>query len=435
MKKLCAFLVITVLMVPALGTTAMAVGSASVSITNTKSVQQSRSYTYTISVKISSSFDFTGAIHFSGVFSHSDIDLDFHAASNSSKTLSKSVTLKIPANAELGSTGKITVSGQGDYLDANDNPIEYPVSKSLTATVIKYVPTPTKKPTEWDIAAQGVTNLKAEGALSMKAAADTSIPAALLSALKEKQAKLTVDLGNCTCEIDGAALSDISSDGSIDLAVTMEKDALLSEAAGGADIYQLHFAHSGQLPGPFAYTFKADANKPGDTLYLYFFYDWSGVAEGVQSAVVDENGYVTFRIYHCSSYFATGSMLQGAFGIIAWETENPLAPTATPVLSTVEPLQETPEPAGTELQAGLAEVQAQLKAAQDYRLELENRINEKDAQLADARRDAEAFMAESAGRLSVDPTVLVLLIGAAALLAVFLTMLFCRAGLFKRRNQ
>jgi heme-binding NEAT domain protein len=59
------------------------------------------------------------------------------------------------------------------------------------------------------------------------------------------------------------------------------------------------------------------------------------VIQGIQSAVVDENGYVTFDIYHCSSYFVSSSLIEGAAGIVA---EPEPEPTPTP---TVEP---TPEP-------------------------------------------------------------------------------------------
>lgn len=434
MRKLSALLVIAALMTPVLGTTASAAGSASVSITNTKNVQQGRSYTYTIKIDFKDTAFAIGDVKFSGAFLHKTEDFEFSGGGvNKNGSVTIKATLKVPSDAVIGSTGTITVSGQGSHYLGGGKFSEYTISKSFTATVIKYVPTPTKPPTAWDIAAQGVAKLKAGGALSMKAPADSTIPAALLSALREKQAKLTVDLGNCTCEIDGAALRGVPGGDPIDLAVTMEKDAALSEAAGGADIYQMHFAHSGQLPGPFAYTFKAEANRPGDTLYLYFYYGRPGVVEGTQSAVVDENGFVTFRIYHCSSYFAADRILEGAYGIVSPSAGNAPAETSGPPSGAQQAA--PAEPAASGEPAVLAETEAQLRAAQDAQLRIEENVRQMELQLAAARKDAAAFLAETEGRLSVEPAALILIVGAAALLAVFLTMLLCRAGLFRRRDQ
>ncbi|MEZ4358065.1 MAG: hypothetical protein R2876_05500 [Eubacteriales bacterium] len=67
----------------------------------------------------------------------------------------------------------------------------------------------------------------------------------------------------------------------------MVKDELLSQAAGGFDVYQLNFNYHGELPGIFSYTFYASENEPGDTLYLYYSYKQAGIIEGMQSAVVD----------------------------------------------------------------------------------------------------------------------------------------------------
>jgi hypothetical protein len=221
-----------------------------------------------------------------------------------------------------------------------------------------------------------------------------------------------VTMDNCTCTIDGAALGDLSAIESLDLSMTMEKDAALSEAFGGADIYQLHFAGSGQLPGLFAYTFKAGENKPGDTLYLYYYYEQSGVTEGIQSAVVDGNGYVTFTIYHCSSYIVSGRMIKDAAGGLADAAGEKQAE-----------------------QANATDLEARLKAAQENAAQLEDQIEQNDHQLKAARNDIAALKAEAEGKLAVAPTVLALTVCGAALLAMFLTMLVCRAGLFARLHS
>jgi hypothetical protein len=440
MKKLWVLLIVTVLLTSTLGTTAFAAGSTSVSITNYTSIQQGRSYTYTITVKISGSADFIGSVKFSGIFSHAPIYLDFHTSDggNGSKTISNKVTFKIPSSAALGSTGKITVTGQGDYVDSSYTPHEYSISRSLTAKVVAYVapeskpsssstkkpaastkptpspsPTPTPVPTVWDVAAQSVSAMQAGGAVSMDAMHSSKMPITLLSALKDKKGKLTVNLGGYSCVIDGAALEGIPASGTIDLAMTMSKDAALSAAAGGVDAYQLHFAYSGQLPGRFEYTFKAAENNAGDTLYLYYCYDQSGVLEGLQSAVVDSNGNVSFVIYHCSSYIVSGSTIEGAAGTLADAVGA--------------------ERAAKDAQNKLTDLEAQLKSAQDGADQLDGQLKQQESQLTDAQEHVAILQAEMQSTLNVSPAALIAGGLAIVLLVVFFTMLFCKGGLFKRK--
>jgi hypothetical protein len=176
-------------------------------------------------------------------------------------------------------------------------------SKSLTVTVVATAPstprpttaatkkstakpsaspTATPEPSEWDTALQSATSLTNGGTLTVDVAKTAQMPVALLTSLKDKQGKLTVNLGGYTCAIDGAKLAGVPAEGAIDLSMSMEKDAALSQKAGGADLYQMKFAHTGPLPGPFAYTFKAAQNKPGDTLYLYYYYDEPGVLDATR---------------------------------------------------------------------------------------------------------------------------------------------------------
>jgi hypothetical protein len=441
-KKIVTMLVASALLASAMGTTALAAGSASVSISNYTSVQQGGSYTYTITVKITSSMDFIGSIKFSGIFSHEPIYLDYHPSSNSSKTLTSKVTFKIPANAALDSTGKITVSGQGDYLDGDGSVKEFSVSKSLTAkvvapavstpkpasastaskkpsassaasTVTAPAPTATPAPGEWDIAANRVASAEAGGTLNVDAAKNPKIPATLLAQIKDQRGKLAVDLGSCTCTIDGAAMANIPNVDSIDLTMTMDKNGAISQAAGGADIYQLHFAYHGQLPGPFAYTFKAGKSKPGDTLYLYYYYGESGLIEGIQSAAVDENGYVTFGIYHCSSYVVAGGIIPGAVGSLGEAAAG--------------------RQAAQEAQAELTSMEGQLAAAQDEAMQLRSQLAQRESPPAAAQGDVEAYRAEAETGLGLTPEALAAGACALVLVSMLLTMLIGRIGPFKKR--
>lgn len=143
------------------------------------------------------------------------------------------------------------------------------------------------------------------------APSDTLLPAQVLSLLKQKGCVLAVDLGSCVCTIDGRALYGVS-DSPIDIGVSMEQDAALSEAARGQDLLQLHFQFGGELPGRFSYTIQARGCSPGDTLSLYCHYARAGTAERVQQALADADGFVTFTICHGQDFYVTRGQAQPA---------------------------------------------------------------------------------------------------------------------------
>ena len=56
----------------------------------------------------------------------------------------------------------------------------------------------------------------------------------------------------------------------------------------------------------------------------------------MQSAVVDEDGYVSFEIYHCSSYFVSDTIVEDAMNNFTKDTpmevsNEPIAPNGIPV--------------------------------------------------------------------------------------------------------
>ena len=141
---------------------------------------------------------------------------------------------------------------------------------------------------------------------------DTLVPVSLLRVLKQTQCTLEIDMGGYICTINGRDLSEIPGDiKSVDIGMTMEKDAMLS-AACGADAYELRFNYHGQLPGLFTFRIKAEGSQPSDTIYVYYFDEEVGAFLGLQTAVVDDEGYVSFGITHCSSYYVSCSMIAGA---------------------------------------------------------------------------------------------------------------------------
>jgi len=147
---------------------------------------------------------------------------------------------------------------------------------------------------------------------SVEAPDDTLVPVSLLKTLKQNQSALEIDCGGYFCIIDGAMLADTPNDlETIDIGMTMEKDAALS-AAWGCRAYELRFNYHGDLPGTFTFRIRAQGSRPGDTIYLYYFDDTAGEFEGVHTAVVDDEGYVSLNITHCSSYYITNAIIADA---------------------------------------------------------------------------------------------------------------------------
>ncbi len=172
-------------------------------------------------------------------------------------------------------------------------------------------PKPTETPAKWNALSAELDRLDKGGTLDISLSEAESLPASTLKALKTKQATLNIDFGDYSCTIDGNKLGAISDDSSVcQLAVSLEKDATISDAANGHDIYQLHFAQTGEMPGRFTYRFTASESQPGDTLYLYCYHALSGVTEYKQSAVVDESGCASFDIFEGLSYFVTASPIE-----------------------------------------------------------------------------------------------------------------------------
>ena len=319
----------------------------SASIKGETQVVAGRAYTYLLTVNATGRYD---------VFARCGGALEMLKCPEFSSTSGglKSVEIEVRVNkdAKPGDTGTIIMIGSGTEPDSIQN---FGIESVFTATVIAPTPQPTSEPPtpeppsampsappptpqpsatsaprkEQPLApapsvfpnaqmneqelSDRIATLGEGTAVTFTAASSTNNVSLLaLSALKQKQSIITLDFGTYTCTIDGALLGSLPDEmPPIDLSMSMTKDASLSHAAGNKDSYQLHFAHSGVLPGVFGYSFPAATHQPGDTLYLYYYYDTSGIIEYKHSATVDENGWVTFDIYHCSSYFVTDVPLDG----------------------------------------------------------------------------------------------------------------------------
>jgi len=402
MKKFMALLIAAVMIVSMIG---VVTAFAGCSISGSSEVYAGSTYKYTGKASYTG-YSLLGTI--AGLGQTAILDDDNGSSTDAvSLSASASISVKIPANAAIGTTYTITLSGSYDNGSANN----FSTTKTITV-VQKPVSTPrpatsataTPEPSGWVLAAMEVPEMEQGGQYEMQITDDTVVPGTVLTALKEKQGVLAVDFGSYSCTIDGAGLGQIPEDlTGIDLGLTMEKDDALSTAAGGSDIYQLHFKHSGALPGCFTFKFKADQNSLGDVVYLYYYYDASGVVEAKQMCMVDEEGYITVNIYHCSSYFVSAALIEGAAGVLL-QPEPEIEPEPT-----VE-LQPTDAPVVSAPQAEVSQT------------------NEADDLTVAALSPVEQWF-------GVPYAPLIAAMAAAMLLSMLLTMLFTRSGLFKRRPK
>lgn len=414
MKRFIAVLVVAMLLVSMIGIMTASAASAKVSFSGPKEVQAGKTYTISYTLKVSGAAAANANISVGGVFETvSGGDNLFHdtVPNNTSKSYKGSVKVKVASGAQPGDKGTISVSGGYSFVDEAYNESSGGVSGGYSATVVTQLsstpkpeteggePKATREPSEWEKLADSVGQMPEGDKLMVDITGSTKIPASLLSALKEKQGILELNFGSYSCLINGASLNIAEDLKELDLSLSMEKDEALSAVSGGQDVYQLHFAHSGQLPGPITYRIKAEGSNPGDTLYLYYYYGQAGVLEGKQIAVVDEEGYVNFTIVHCSSYVVTGGLIEGAMG--ALNAENP-----------------EKDQLIASLEARVIELETELAAAKEAAADVETPVvAEAPAQPVQTGLPIEVLVAVSLG---------------AVLIAVFITMLACKAGPFKR---
>ena len=411
MKRFTAILIVAMLLVSMVGIMTASAASAKVSFSGPKEIQAGKTYTISYTLKTSGVAAANANISVGGVFEVvSSGENLFHDSipNNTSKSYKSSVKVRVASGAQPGDKGTISVSGDYSVLDEAGGVNTGGVSGGYSATVVTQLsstpkpesdgPKETRAPTEWELLKGSIEQMPEGDKLMLEVKESTKIPASLLTALKEKQGVLELNFGSYSCLINGASLNIAEDLKELDLSLSMEKDEALSAASGGQDVYQLHFAHSGQLPGPITYRIKAEGGNPGDTLYLYYYYNQAGVLEGKQIAVVDDEGFVSFTIYHCSSYVVTGGLIEGAAG--ALNAENP-----------------EKDQLIASLEARVGELEAELSAAQAAADVETPVVAEPPAQPVQTGLPIEVLVAAALG---------------AALIAVFITMLACKAGPFKR---
>lgn len=355
MKKTIILLVVALIMISAIDIPPVNAGSGFVSISGPSSVNPGGSATYNVTISISGANTALATISCGGAFSGGSVNLAWqssNAGANENATMSGSISVRASSS---GGTGTISVSGSGSSVDASYDvtKFSYSGSKSASVPTPTAVPTPSptsvptntpkptakptetpvptdtppptatpeptptpsstpEKPLEWADVPPLVDDMGADE-LNISMGDKTVMPKSVLQSLKDNGTSMTISFKDFSCKIDGASLGDdLSSFETLNLNVTMEKDETLSSKFDGKDVFQLHFSHKGQLPGPIEFKFKAEGKNPGDELYLYYLYEKAGIIEAKQKVIVDEDGYFTVVIYHCSSYVITDTVINNA---------------------------------------------------------------------------------------------------------------------------
>ena len=99
----------------------------------------------------------------------------------------------------------------------------------------------------------------------------------------------------------------------IDLGIKFETDKQkeIQALTNQSNIFYASFSHHGELPGTAKITINvSNMYKDGEYIYLYYYNEEKGIIEQKGSGIEVLNGYATFDIDHCSTYFFTKEIIQ-----------------------------------------------------------------------------------------------------------------------------
>lgn len=346
-KKLMLAFVIGIIASTTLFPTALAGPSFSGSST----VYPGRSYTYTVKASENASSIFCTASTSGIIGSQSKTFYkDSSTGFSQSITASTTITVTIPADAAIGSTGTISVSGTYSKVDAEGNASgPFGISGSKTITVVA-PPTP-PPPTEWELAVKDINKVEEGGSITieMDPEKQKEIVADIeaFQAIKDRQIVMTVDYGTFKVIIDGKEIGEIpAGSDDINLGYAMQP--------AERDTDMIVFIPNNSLPFIYAATYVMPPNipVPEDMIYVYRYYASNDVTEYVQDAGTDEEGNVLVYVFAPGKYIVSAASIDGSVGnmdidtfmeMFATPTPSP-SPTPTPTPTpTLEPTA-TPEP-------------------------------------------------------------------------------------------
>lgn len=100
-----------------------------------------------------------------------------------------------------------------------------------------------------------------------------------------------------------------------ELNFTSSNKKSIDAIAKNDDKTYLSFTHHGNLPSEATINvYVGNRYNDGEKLYLYYYNDDKDTVEYVDDNLVVKNGYVEFKINHCSDYFLTGAVVNNAEG-------------------------------------------------------------------------------------------------------------------------
>jgi|GEM_PF-6679298 len=329
----------------------MGTAFAGVSISGSSNVYPGRTYTYTVKVSATGS-SIMGKATTGGVLGSQSKtwSKDSSSGLNQSLTATTKITVTIPKSAAIGSTGKITVSGQGSSYSGG-TVSKFNISGSKTIKVVA-PPTP-PPPTAWELAVREIKKVEEGGSITIEMnpedVKEINVPIEAFQATKEKNIALTVDYGTFLCIINGQDIGEIA-DGLEDINLGFE----LQPAERPDDMIVFTPNNTTSFIYAATYVLKPNLDIPEDMIYVYRNYKSNGVVEYVNAAKTDDSGNVLVYVFAPGQYIVSAKSIEGTEGnmdmatfveMFATPTPEP-TPTPTPVPTpspTPEPVEEKTE--------------------------------------------------------------------------------------------
>jgi len=302
------------------------------------------SYTYTITVTETAS-SIMGTVESSRALGvQTDTwSMDSSSGMNESLTASATITVTVPNSAEIGSKGKITVSGQGSSYDQETGKVtKFNISGSQEITVAA-PPTPAA----WESAIKNIKKAAEGSSIAVEMNADNKderhMPVEVLKVIKERNITLTVDFSDFKCIMKGNEVGDVLNDFDyVDLGYTM----LPAERANDMIVFTPNNTDS--FSYAVTYVLKPNLPLPEDTMFVYRHYSESGRIEYIDNAETDDEGNVLVYVYTPGQYIVSAKIIEEAVGNMDMtalaETSAKPMPTPVPTFTSAPQPSATPIP-------------------------------------------------------------------------------------------
>ena len=133
----------------------------------------------------------------------------------------------------------------------------------------------------------------------------------IIISVKEKDGKLYY-----SWTFDKKDIKDNKIDLNFEIRYKSNNDKKINELTkDNKDKFYISFTHHGNLPSEATVNIYVGRNyKNNENLYLYYYNEDTNEVEYVSRDLKVKNGYVSFKIDHCSDYFLTGAVVNNAKG-------------------------------------------------------------------------------------------------------------------------